>query len=154
MKKQSSLRSIASVIITIFLSGCVPSNPSEITPTLDIALQPTQTPYHNETPTVCSGWNCSLEGVIYADKASLGNELAGVKVHLEQISWCSPTKGEYETISDNDGKFRFAVYLHDTDTFWTKFTMEGFQPVRQAIGGFDCLHCECLPIEIILLPTE
>jgi hypothetical protein len=154
MKRQLLLERVASVIITIFLGGCVPSNPMWITPTLVTALPPTWTPYLIETPTVCSGWNCSLEGVIYANAASLGSELAGVKVHLQQISWCSPTKGEYETITGHDGIFRFEVYLHDTDTFWIELAVEGYQPVRQAIGGFDCLNCACPPIEIILQPIE
>lgn len=154
MKCQLMLESIASAIISIFLGGCMLSNPKKITPILITALPLTWTPYPVKTPTACSGWNCSLEGVIYANTASLSNELTGVKVHLQQISWCSPTKGEYETITGTDGKFRFKVYLHDTDTFWIELAVEGYQPVRQAIGGFDCLNCACHPSEIILQPMK
>jgi hypothetical protein len=165
MKRQLLLKRITCAIITIFLSGCMPSNPMWKTPTSVTALPPTWTPCPIETPTVtldptqelfrsCSGWNCSLEGVIYANAASLGNELAGINVHLQQISWCSPTKGEYETITGTDGTFRFDVYLHDTDSFWIELAVEGYQPVRQGIGGFDCLYCACPPIEIILQPME
>ena len=146
MKRQLLLERVASVIITLFLGGCVPSNPMRITPTLETALPPARTP----TPTVCSGWNCSLEGVIYANNASLSNEFAGVNIHLQQISWCSPTKGEYETFTGADGTFRFDVYHHDTDTFWIELAVEGYQPVRQAIVGYDCPPL----IEIILQPIE
>ena len=154
MKRQLLLERVASAIIIIFLVGCMPSNPMWITPALATALPPSWTPYSFKTPTTCSGWNCSLEGVIYANAASISNELAGVTVHLKQISWCSPTKGEYETITGNDGTFKFEMYLHDTDTFWIELAVEGYQPVRQAIGGFDCLYCACPPMEIILQPME
>lgn len=145
---------IASVLLTIFLGGCMLSNPKSITPPSVTALSPTRTPFPSKTPTACSGWNCSLEGFIYVDEASFGNELAGVIVHLQQISWCSPTRGEYETITGTDGTFRFEVYLHDTDTFWIEVDVEGYLPVRQAMGGLDCLNCACPPIEIILQPKD
>lgn len=153
-KRQLLLERVARVIITIFLCGCAPPEPTRLSPTLVPTLTVAWTPYLIQTPTVCSGWNCSLEGVVYVNAAGTGNELAGVKVHLQQISWCSPTKGEYETITGTDGTFSFEVYLHDTDTFWIELTVEGYQKVRQAIGGFDCLSCACPPIKIILQPKE
>jgi len=154
MNRQQLLNGLASVLITLFLGSCVPSNPTRETPASVSALTPTGTPCSIATPTLCSGWNCSLEGVVFTNAAGLGNELAGVKVHLQQISWCSPTKGEHETITGPDGAFRFNVYLHDTDSFLLELAVEGYQPLRQKIGGFDCLYCACPPIEIILQPVE
>jgi hypothetical protein len=154
MKIQLLLKSLASAIMILFLSGCVPSTPTAITPDLVTPPPATWTPGPSITPTACTGWNCTLEGVIYADEASPGNELAGVNVHLKQTSWCSPTKGEYETMTEEDGTFRFEVYLHDTDSFLIELAVGGYQPASELIGGFDCLYCACPPIEIILQPVE
>ena len=165
MQCRRLLGTIAIVIIIINLCGCAPSDPIRAILTPEPALPSTWTPYPIETTAVtldhtqeyllrCTGWKCSLDGVVYANTASDGNEQAGVKVLLKQISWCSPTRGEHETITDTDGAFSFEVYLHDTDTFWIEISVVGYKPVRQSIGGFDCLFCACDLQEIILLPAK
>ena len=156
---------VASGIMLICLCGCAPSDPIEASPTPEPVLPPTWAPNSIETPVVlldptqeflqrCTGWTCSLEGVVYANEATPGNELAGVIVLLQQVSWCSPTSGEHETVTDSDGRFGFEVYLHDTDTFWIEIAVDGYQPLRQAMGRFDCLFCACDPMEILLMPLE
>mgnify|MGYP001108072232 FL=1 len=165
MKGHLWLGMVASGITLMYLCACAPSDPIEASPTLGPARQPTRAPDPIETPALlldpthefmqrCTGWICSLEGVVYANEATPGNELAGVTVLLQQVSWCSPTSGEHETVTDSDGRFGFEVYLHDTDTFWIEIALEGYQPLRQAMGGFDCLFCGCDPMEILLIPVE
>ena len=102
------------------------------------------------TPTMCTGWHCTLEGVVYLESADPGNELADQPVTLKQISNCSSTAGEYETATDQNGHFTFDVYLHDTDSFVVNVILEGAQPAQHKLGGFDCLYCSCPPVEIIL----
>ena len=102
------------------------------------------------TPTSCAGWTCTLEGIVYVNSATPASRLPGAWVTLTQVSHCSPTVGDYETRTGADGAFRFEVYLHDTDTFWFEVAQDGYEPVRQSLGGFDCLYCACPPVEIIL----
>ena len=104
------------------------------------------------TPTSCLGWNCTVEGTVYGHEAKPGNELPGVCVTLSHFSNCSPTRGEHETVTDQDGTFVFEAYLHDTDMFRFEVEEEGYAPVRLQIGGFDCLYCSCSPVEIVLEP--
>jgi hypothetical protein len=104
------------------------------------------------TPTSCSGSTCTLRGVVYVTHPRAGNELPGVVVKLSHHSNCSPTRGEYGTVTGPDGAFEFKVYLHDTDTLLFEAGEEGYQPVRLKLGGFDCLSCRCSPVEIVLSP--
>jgi hypothetical protein len=122
----------------LLLVGCAGSPPTSMPATA--------------TPDPCIGWRCILEGVVYADAASSGNELAGTLVQLSHVSYCSPTRGQYETTTGPDGGFGFEVFLHDTDTFLIQVEQDGYEPVRQSIGGFDCLYCACPPVEIVLEP--
>jgi len=93
-----------------------------------------------------------LKGVVYVDAASPGNELAGTVVELSHISYCSPTRGQHETKTGANGEFEFEVYLHDTDTFQIQIEQDGYEVVRQSVGGFECLFCACPPFEIVLQP--
>jgi hypothetical protein len=93
-----------------------------------------------------------LEGVVYADAASPGNELVGTTVDLLHTSNCSPTRGEHQTVTGPDGQFEFGVYLHDTDSFRIEVEREGYEAFSQLMGGFDCLFCACPPIEVVLQP--
>jgi len=104
------------------------------------------------TPTSCTGWNCTIEGVVYAGEVASGNELGGALVALSQFSYCSPTQGEQETVTDEDGIFTFEVYLHDTDSFHFKVELDGYLPAEYSFGGFDCLYCSCSSLEIVLQP--
>ena len=95
------------------------------------------------TPDSCDGWRCTLRGIVYVDAASAGNELAGTLVGLSQVSYCSPTRGDHETTTGPDGGFGFEAFEHDTDTFWIQVEQDGYEPVRQSVGGLDCLYCAC-----------
>jgi hypothetical protein len=88
------------------------------------------------------------------EAASSGNELAGILVELSHVSFCSPTSGEHETTTGPDGGFGFEVFVHDTDTFGIQVEQEGYEPVRQSVGGFDCLYCTCPLVEVVLEPLE
>ena len=102
------------------------------------------------TPDPCTGWWCTLSGIVYADTAAPGHELEGAVVQLSQSSHCSPTKGHHETTTGPDGSFEFEVYLHDTDGFTIRVEWQGYEPASQSFGGFDCLFCSCPPFEIVL----
>jgi len=106
------------------------------------------------SPSACLGWDCTLQGVVYAGEAVPGNEVEGVKVSLSHHSNCSPTEGEHEAVTDSDGVFTFDVYVHDTDFF--KFGIEeyGYAPWELSFGGFDCLYCSCNNMEIVLERQE
>jgi hypothetical protein len=71
---------------------------------------------------------------------------------LSHVSHCSPTRGQQLAHTGPDGRFGFEVFLHDTDTFLIAVEQNGYEPVRQSIGGFDCLYCVCPPVEIVLKP--
>jgi len=104
------------------------------------------------TPTSCTGWDCTLKGVVYVDAISPGNELAGTVVELSHFSNCAPTRGQHTTITGPNGEFEFEVYVHDTDTFRIQIEQDGYEPARQSVGGFDCLFCTCPLFEIVLQP--
>lgn len=104
------------------------------------------------TPTSCTGWECTLKGVVYVDVASPGNELAGVVVELSHFSNCAPTRGQHKAITGPSGEFEFKVYVHDTDMFRIQVEQSEYEAARQSVGGFDCLFCTCPPFEIVLQP--
>ena len=126
------------ILAQVFLVGCAGPPPTSVPATA--------------TPDPCTGWRCTLEGVVHADAASSGNALAGTLVALSHVSNCSPTRGQYETTTGPDGGFGFEVFLHDTDTFLIQVERDGYKPVRRSVGGFDCLYCACPPVEIVLEP--
>ena len=139
------------------MTGCTSmQEASTIVPALPPTLMPTNTPDPIQLGYFgCAGWNCSMEGVVYMNTAIPGNEMEGIVVSLTQHSNCSPTEGEYATTTGKDGRFDFPLYVHDTDTFWIKVEMDGYEPARQRLGGFDCLNCLCRPpIEIVLRPRK
>jgi len=146
------------VCVCLFLSGCIPQlNHADPTPQPDETPAPADTippisVIPSPTPTMCTGWNCEITGVVYADAALPGNELKGISVNFSQTSWCSPTAGAQEALSGQDGSFSVNVYIHDTDTIIIQIDSEGYQPARIMFGGFDCLFCSCPPLEIVLTP--
>ena len=111
------------------------------TPTEPTVIQTTMTPTPTKptaTPTSCTGWQSNIAGVVYAEVASAGNELEGVPVTLHQMSFCSPTAGEYQTITGVDGTFQFDdIYIHDTDTINILIDHEGYKPFQLKIGGLE-----------------
>ena len=150
----------------LLLGGCRSSPEATPRPTLETAPTVTYTPTTSPpsvthtpttspptfTPDFCIGWNCTITGVVYAETASPGSELAGVLVELNQYSNCSPTRGDQETITDEGGNFAFEVFLHDTDGFNFRVELEGYEEAKTSFGGFDCLFCACPPVEIVLQP--
>ena len=132
--------SLTGALFLLLPTGCSP--PTGVTSSPD--------PAPTATPTSCAGWTCTLEGIVYVNSATPANRLPGAQVTLTQVSHCSPTVGDHETRTGDDGAFRFQVYLHDTDTFWFEVEEDGYEPVRQSLGGFDCLYCACPPVEIVL----
>jgi len=111
-------------------------------------------PNLSPSPTFCTGWHCEINGTVSAEPAEPTNQLASETVTLSQISWCSPTSGKKDTQLDEDGKFSFDVYIHDTDSFNIYVDIEGYQAEKIQFGGFDCLYCHCPPIKIILEAKE
>lgn len=160
MNRQWLLRQrMGLVLVLLLLVGCGGSLESTPGPSPLLAPTPGPTPppalpsvSMTATPDPCTGWPCTLRGVVYVSAASAGNELAGTRVGLSHVSYCSPTRGDYETTTGPDGGFGFEVFLHDTDTFWIQVEQEGYEPVRQSVGGFDCLYCACPPVEVVLQP--
>jgi hypothetical protein len=70
------------------------------------------------------------------------------EIEFEQISNCSPTRGVQVIPVMDDGSFTIDVYVHDTDSFVITADAAGYEPVRNKFGGFECLYCSCVPIEI------
>jgi hypothetical protein len=135
-------RTLTLLLVLMSLAGCVPSEPPDTPAPTDIP-----TPDLSE---YCIGWDCAMDGVVYAGEAIAGNELEGVLVQLSQYSNCSPTRGEHEAVTGPNGEFSFEVYLHDTDSFRFNVDVDGYEPAQVSFGGFDCLYCSCLPVEIVL----
>ncbi|MBU0704649.1 MAG: hypothetical protein KKC18_12380, partial [Chloroflexi bacterium] len=83
MKRQRLVRRVLeSTVVLLFLTGCA---------ILETAPTPTTAPTF--TPDSCTGWWCTVTGVVYAETTDFGNELEGVAVTLHQTSYCSPTSG-------------------------------------------------------------
>jgi hypothetical protein len=143
MKPKEQKLVFASIMaILMLLIGCDPTSKSEMKHT----SQPPPIP----SPTSCTGWNCTLRGTVYADEVGHSNVLENIKVKLSQMSFCSPTSGEQESITNPDGEFEFAVYIHDTDTIRIDVEDSRYEPEERIIGGFDCLSCSCSSLEIVL----
>jgi hypothetical protein len=136
------------VAAVLLVAGC---GGSELTPGPTTATTPTSLPA-TATPDPCLGWTCTLRGVVYAGSATSGSELANIGVVLSHVSYCSPTRGQHQTRTGPDGGFAFEVFVHDTDTFWIEVQVDGYEEIRQSIGGFDCLYCTCPLLEVVLKP--
>jgi hypothetical protein len=133
----------ALLITSLFLAGCVAFPPAETT-------EPSPSATLTFTPDPCTGWDCTIIGVVYEGTVGSGREVNGAVVKLMHTSYCSPTKGEQEMVTGEDGTFEFKVFLHDTDGFRIEVELEGYQTGEYSFGGFDCLFCSCPPIEIVL----
>ncbi len=144
MKRVEIIRYLVGLMVfLLFLGGCTtPPQPND-TP-VKTSSPPTL------TPDPCTGWDCTVTGVVYEGETGSGREVSGAVVKLIQTSYCSPTKGEYEVVTGEDGTFEFEVFLHDTDGFSIEVELEGYQTSEYSFGGFDCLYCSCQPIEIVL----
>ena len=156
IKRKYLFQAVLLIVSIGLISGCGSSSETTTTPKPE-ATSTTSPTVTNEpmisTSDSCTGWNCTLAGVVYADSANPGNELVGVEVELLQASYCSPTKGEQVVTTNADGIFTFEVFLHDTDGFNFTVELEGYEPAKAKFGGFDCLFCACEPVEIVLEPS-
>ena len=117
---------------------------------LAIACLPAQNSVEETiTPTQCTGWICALDGKIILPEG-VDVDIPIKEIEFEQISNCSPTRGVQVIPVMDDGSFTIDVYLHDTDSFVIAADAAGYEPVRNTFGGFECLYCSCVPIEIPL----
>lgn len=140
---------LVSILVLLSLSGCTtlkvePTQPSTAT------MTPTS------TPDPCTGWWCTITGVIYAETTDFSNQFEGVTVTLHQTSYCSPTSGQQQTITGSDGSFEFSdVFFHDTDRIRIQFESKEFELAQWDSTDYNCLYCSCFesPLEIILHTT-
>ncbi len=98
MKRRKVMRTVlGSTVVLLLLFGCAILEavraPAGIA-TLPPALVPTF------TPDPCTGWSCTVTGVVGAEATQSGYELEGVTVTLRQTSYCSPTRGEHQATTD------------------------------------------------------
>jgi len=123
------------------------------TPTTTPPLADRSTPTPTATPDPCTGWWCTVNGVVYADEVQSGKELAGVSLRLHHSSYCSPTRGEHRAVTGLDGTFEFGeVFFHDTDRIRIQIESAGYEPTTWDSTDFYCFFCNCFasPLEIVL----
>ena len=172
MRQPGLKRRVAGLTLTVmsFLAACtLPEAGPTLTGTTTLApaamptpanapssaatLAPGSAPLLTNTPDPCTGWWCTVRGVVYDDAVEPGNELSGASVELGQFSYCSPTGGGHQTTTGPDGTFEFSqVFFHDTDRIWIQVDSEGYASTRWDSTDFYCLYCNCFgsPIEIVL----
>jgi hypothetical protein len=134
----------------LVLTGCAVVEP---TPTPTSVATPTPATAPTSTPDPCTGWGCTVTGVVYADAPQEGNELQGATVTLDQTSYCSRTRGQQQTKTGPDGRFEFGdVFLHDTDRIRISVESEGHETGRWDSLDRYCFYCKCFaePLEIAL----
>jgi len=150
MKRRRLMRVVfESIVVVMVLAGCTLLQTAP-TPTGVAPLPPTPMPTF--TPDPCTGWWCTVTGVVYADVIRPGNELEGATVTLRHTSYCSPTRGQHQTSTDADGRFEFTdVYVHDTDGIWIEVASEGYKLAQWNVGGFDCVSCSCFSSSLEVL---
>jgi hypothetical protein len=151
MKRRKLMRGVlGSTVLLLFLTGCTIIK-AVLTPTSIATLIPTITPTFTQDP--CTGWWCTITGVVYAETIHFGNELGDVTVTLHQTSYCSPTSGQHQTTTGPDGRFEFSdVFFHDTDRIRIQVESEGYESAQWDSTDFHCLYCSCFgsPLEIVL----
>ena len=151
MKQSNRMQSVlGSLVVLLFLAGCTVPD-AALTPTSVATPTPTTAPTF--TPDSCTGWRCTVTGVVYAGMAQQGDELAGATVTLQHTSYCSPTRGEHQTKAGPDGSFEFGdVFLHDTDRIKIKVESEGYESAQWDSVDRYCFYCGCFgdPLEIVL----
>jgi hypothetical protein len=151
MKRQRLMRRVlGSIIVLLSLAGCAVLEAAP-TPTNVATLAPTTAPTF--TPDSCTGWWCTVTGVVYAETADSGNELEGATVTLHQTSYCSPTRGQHQTTTGPGGRFELSeVFFHDTDRIRIQVESVGYESAQWDSRDFYCLYCSCFgsSLEIVL----
>jgi hypothetical protein len=162
------VRIAASLLVVFLLIGCGPFGAAPgSTPTVSVTPPnepaPTSTPVptaegssgptltDTATPDPCTGWWCTVTGVVYTDTVELGNVLQGASVTLEQFSNCSPSRGKQETTTGYSGTFEFDhVFFHDTDRIKIEVEAEGYEPTLWDSKDLYCFYCNCFapPLEL------
>ena len=146
-------RMLEFIVVQLLLAGCVIQ---DAIPTTAIIATPTLTHASTITPDPCTGWWCTVTGVVYDETANVGNEIEGVNVTLFQTSNCSPTSGQHQTTTKIDGKFEFGeIFFHDTDRIQIQVRYEGDDSVPWDSIDYYCFYCSCFesPVEIVLHAT-
>ncbi len=124
--------------------------PENTTPSEDSFPDEKSPPPITPTPTVCTGWRAGVSGTVYGEEARSGNELDDVHVTLTQYSSCSTTAGEYQTVTDSDGSFRFGnLYIHDMDAIDILINHDGYKTFEQKWAGLE-LYRQGFSVEIVL----
>jgi hypothetical protein len=151
MKPRRLVRgALGSIVVLLFLSRCAVI---ETVPTPTSIAIPTPITTATPTPDPCTGWWCTVTGTVYAETAQLGDGLGNVTATLYQTSYCSPTSGEQQTVTDSGGMFEFGdVFFHDTDRIRIQFEAEGYETVQWDSADFYCFYCSCFgsPLEIVV----
>ena len=99
------------------------------------------------------GWR-KVKGVVYAETATVGHEVAGALVKCSQFSYfpreesCAP----YRVTTGSDGVFEFDVFVHDTDSITLVAQKPGYGPAERRIRGIDCFG-NCPPVDLALLES-
>jgi hypothetical protein len=151
-------RSIQILGVVLLLSSLVGCVAPDVEPTLlatvtsepgDDSLAVTAAP----TPDSCTGWQCTVTGLVYAGQIGAGNEFQGALVTLDHSSNCSPTRGEHQATTGPDGTFEFQVFFHDTDMVRLWVEAEGFSQAEWDSRDIYCYYCSCwsAPLEIVLV---
>jgi hypothetical protein len=137
-----------SCVLPLLLSACGVGQTALPTVTTATPIPPpTDTPSPSPvdatitpTPVGVFGWR-TVSGVVYADAAGPGHELAGAVVRCAQSSYsqvegsCAP----YEVTTGPDGEFSFDLFVRDTDTIRLSAEKEGHEPAELQVRGFDCV---------------
>ncbi|MCJ7739266.1 MAG: hypothetical protein MUQ10_18460, partial [Anaerolineae bacterium] len=139
MKRRRLMRGVlGSAAVVLSLSACaiLEALPE---PTSIATLTPTLAPTF--TPDPCTGWWCTVTGIVVAETTQSGHEPEGVTVTLRQTSYCSPTSGQQQAAIGPDGGFDFGdVFFHDTDRIRIEVESEGYEPVQWDSTDFYCLY--------------
>jgi hypothetical protein len=151
MKRRRLLQAILGCMVVSWLPTACLKTGAAPTPSTTAIQAPIPTPTF--TPDPCTGWWCTITGVVYDETIGLGNEAVGAKVTLHQGSYCSPTRGEQQTTTDLYGTFEFSdVFFHDTDRIRIQIESGGHETAHWDSVDFSCLYCSCFEthIEIVL----
>ncbi len=140
--RRSQIRGLhLTILVLLFLTGCAIPEIAQ-SPPRNPPLIKTTKPTITQDP--CTGWWCSVTGVVYSGSSDAGNQVEGVTAILHQTSYCSPTSGQHQTTTSFDGRFEFNdVLFHDTDRILINFESKEGESAQWDSIDFNCLYCSC-----------